>query len=340
LAKKTDCSRRPARSHFTLARRLFRMLTPADILGPGGRVAARLPNYEARDPQLRMAQAVWEALRQGHHLVAEAGTGVGKSFAYLVPAVLAVTADQEAGEHPPPGPDVSRRESPKDKAPADGKRLRRVVVSTHTISLQEQLMRKDLPLLNSVIPREFTAILGKGRGNYISLRRLRTAVGRASSLLAYDEQLEQLGSIDAWSRDTADGSLSDLPFRPQPAVWDEVASDSGNCLGRECPHYGDCYYFRARRRMQNAQILVVNHALLCSDLALRRVGASLLPDYDALILDEAHTLEDVAGDHFGLRVTWGPAESTLQSADQQGPAGTRGLESGPDAGGYLRSDGR
>ncbi len=265
-------------------------LTPESILGPDGRIAVRLKNYEHRPQQLEMAKAVWSALRQGHHLVAEAGTGVGKSFAYLVPAVLAVSEDYE-----------------KD----DENAVRRVVVSTHTISLQEQLLHKDLPLLNSVIPREFTSVLVKGRRNYISLRRLDNALSRAGTLFASDEELQQLRSIRSWAQKTDDGSLSDLSFQPDSSVWDEVASDSSNCMGRNCPRHKDCFYFLARRRIFNAQILIVNHALFFSDLALRRAGASLLPTYAAAILDEAHTVEAVAGDHLGISVRSGQVQYVL-----------------------------
>ncbi len=259
-------------------------LDPRDILGPGGRIAQRLPHYEHREQQLQMADAVRDALQEGHHLLAEAGTGVGKSFAYLVPAILAVSEDRKSG---------------------DSDAVRRIVLSTHTISLQEQLIRKDLPLLNAVIPREFTAVLVKGRRNYLSRRRLANALSRASSMFATEEEFEQLRVIRAWSQQTNDGSLSDLPFRPLGQVWDEVASDTGNCMGRNCPHYDKCFYFLARRRAHHAQLLVVNHALFFSDLALRRAGASLLPKYDAVILDEAHTLESVAGEHLGIGVTSG-----------------------------------
>lgn len=242
-----------------------------------------------------MAEAVEQALRQGQHLLAEAGTGVGKSFAYLVPAIQYVTAEaaQPAGDEEAPRP------------------ARRVIISTHTISLQEQLLHKDLPLLRSVFPEEFTAVLVKGRGNYLSLRRLKMAQERGRSLLADREELEELGRIAGWAKQTSDGSLSDLPFRPQVAVWDEVASDHSNCLGRNCPHHRDCFYFRARRRMYHAQILVVNHALFFSDLALRRVGASILPPYDAVIFDEAHTLEAVASDHLGLNLSSGQVQYVL-----------------------------
>ncbi len=265
-------------------------LTPTEILGPQGRIAVRLGGYEERPQQLAMADAVAEAIAGRHHLIAEAGTGVGKSFAYLVPAILAVTEGQETG----------REGGPK-----------RVVISTHTISLQEQLLQKDLPLLNSVIPREFTATLVKGRGNYLSQRRLDSALGRAASLFSEEQELDQLRSIARWARETGDGSRSDLSFRPFAGVWDEVASDSGNCLGNSCPTYKSCFYYQARRRATNAQLLIVNHALFFSDLALRQLGVSILPDYDVVVFDEAHTVEGVAGDHLGVRVTSGQVEYVL-----------------------------
>lgn len=272
------------------------MLTPAEILGPGGRIAARLPNYEHRAEQLAMADAVAHALQQGRHLVVEAGTGVGKSFGYLVPAILAMTGDQA---------------SPAEAEEGEARQRKRIVISTHTISLQEQLMTKDLPLLRSVMPHEFTAVLVKGRRNYLSRRRLNAALGRAESLFQQPEEFEQLRAIRDWTKETTDGSLSDLQFKPLGAVWDEAASDSGNCMGRTCPTHSQCFYYAARRRIFNTQILVVNHALFFSDLALRRAGASILPDYDAVVFDEAHTLEAVAGDHLGLSVSSGQVEYLL-----------------------------
>lgn len=275
------------------------MLTPADILGPSGRIAARLAHYEQRPQQLEMADAVAAAIRDRRHLMAEAGTGVGKSFAYLVPAILAVA-----------GPQADEKTA--DDGKSEGKPpKRRVVVSTHTISLQEQLLHKDLPLLNSVIPLEFTAVLVKGRGNYLSLRRMNNAMARANSVLQREEEFRQLRDLVAWSKATSDGSLSDLGYKPFSTVWDEVESDSSNCLGRQCPTYKDCFYYQARRRVQHAQILLVNHALFFSDLALRREGASILPDYDIAIFDEAHTLESVASDHLGISVSSGQVEYIL-----------------------------
>ncbi|HUY33137.1 MAG TPA: helicase C-terminal domain-containing protein [Pirellulales bacterium] len=270
-------------------------LTPAEILGPEGRIAARLRHYERRPQQLAMAEAVAKAIASQRHLVVEAGTGVGKSFAYLVPAILATI---------PPTP---------EKKPPDGKppKRRRVVVSTHTISLQEQLLHKDLPLLNAVIPDEFTAVLVKGRGNYVSLRRLEGALSRAGSLFHDPEEFSELRYIDRWSRETTDGSLSDLDRRPLGAVWDEARSEQGNCMGRQCPTYNKCFYFASRRRMQHSQILLVNHALFFSDLALRQHDVSILPDYDVAIFDEAHTIEAVAGDHLGMKVSSSQVEYTL-----------------------------
>ncbi|HEY2416257.1 MAG TPA: helicase C-terminal domain-containing protein [Pirellulaceae bacterium] len=285
-------------------------LTPSSILGPDGRIAARLPSYEHRPQQLAMADAVERALVDGHHLVVEAGTGVGKSFAYLVPAISYVTADpaRAVGNalRGVPGDDDDD-----DFESAEQKPRRRVIISTHTISLQEQLLQKDLPLLRSVIPDEFTAVLVKGRGNYLSLRRMNLAGERSASLFSQSEEMHDLRQIIAWSKKTGDGSLSDLSFRPKPSVWDEVQSDSSNCLGRKCKTYNDCFYYRARRRVHNAQLLIVNHALFFSDLSLRRVGASILPDYDTVIFDEAHTLESVAGDHLGIKITSGQVSFLL-----------------------------
>ncbi|MDG2207785.1 MAG: helicase C-terminal domain-containing protein [Pirellulales bacterium] len=271
------------------------MLAVDDILGPAGRIAARLKNYEERPEQQEMAAAVAKAIEQQKHLIVEAGTGVGKSFGYLVPAILAATERGEAND------EKSQKSS-----------SHRIIVSTHTISLQEQLLGKDLPLLNSVIPREFTTVLVKGRRNYLSLRRLQSARSRSASLFHEPKEFDALQKLDRWSQVTRDGSRSDLDYTPDASVWDEVVSDSGNCMGRNCPTYQDCFYYQARRRMDHAQILVVNHALFFSDLALRRAGASLLPDADVVIFDEAHTLEEVASKHLGLSVSSGQVRYVLQ----------------------------
>lgn len=253
------------------------------ILGQDGSIARRLDSYESRPEQLSLAASVEDAIRNKHHLVAEAGTGVGKSFAYLIPAILA-----------------ARQQRDKDD------KCKRIVVSTNTISLQEQLIASDIPFLQSVMPVEFSAVLVKGRSNYISLRRAGKAVQRASQKMIFEmDGQRQLAQIYDWAGKTTDGSRADLPFRPMPQVWDEVGSDHGDCMGKKCPTHNECFYYKARRRVWNADLLVVNHALFFSDLALRRDGASLLPDYDTVIFDEAHTVESVAADHMGIRLSEG-----------------------------------
>lgn len=295
------------------------------ILGPGGSISRRLTNYEPREQQLAMAREIAAAIAAKEHLVVEAGTGTGKSFAYLVPAILHATANQvedatddddelddTVSKKQPSRGDVNNQGDKKASKPGDKKgekeepkKRRRVLISTHTISLQEQLIDKDVPLLNSVIPREFSAVLVKGRGNYLSLRRMDRAVAKSVSLMANDFQMDQLRGIKEWSKTTGDGSLSTLPIKPDNAVWDEVRSDTSNCLRSKCPQFKKCFYFRARRRAQNAQVMIVNHAMLFTDMAMRRQGFSLLPDYDVVILDECHTIEAVAGDHLGIRITSG-----------------------------------
>jgi ATP-dependent DNA helicase DinG len=282
-----------------------------DLLGPSGRLAARLTGWESRPQQLEMARLVTEAIRRRRHAVVEAGTGTGKSLAYLVPAILAATADQVTAS-PPARPASDECEPDWDDADtAAAERPRRVVVSTHTIALQEQLITKDIPLVASVMPREFSAVLVKGRGNYVSLRRLQLGLERSGSLFDGEGERAELVEIGSWARHTADGTLSDLPALPGDHVWDEVKSDSGNCMGRACPTYRDCFYYAARRRMQHAQVLVVNHALYFADLAMRRAGASLLPNHDIVVFDEAHTLEAVASEHLGVGVSSGGIERVL-----------------------------
>ena len=260
------------------------MLTVEEILGPDGLIAKRIPGFEHRPQQIQMAEAVASAMATPNHLVVEAGTGVGKSFGYLVPAILSLGQNQ------------SSEVEEKDR--------KRIVVSTNTISLQEQLMAKDIPLLNSILPIEFSAVLAKGRSNYMSKRRLNSALKKSKSLFNSSNETDQLQVLRSWNAETADGSRSSLAEKPIPNVWDEVQSESGNCLGKSCATHNDCFYFKARRRLQNADILIVNHSLFFSDLALRRLGVSILPDYHTAILDEAHTLENVAANHLGLSVSW------------------------------------
>jgi ATP-dependent DNA helicase DinG len=280
----------------------------SSILGAGGSIAQRLGNFEPRQQQLEMAGAVAQAIAQRHHLMVEAGTGVGKSFAYLVPAMHSALANDEC----------------------------RIVVSTHTISLQEQLIRKDIPFLQSVFPEPVRAVLVKGRANYLSKRRLRVARNKASNLLYEHHASQQLQTIGEWSRTTKDGSRSDLAFRPLGPVWELVESDSGNCLGKKCKDYDECFYFKARRHVHQARILVVNHALFFLDLFVRSQGRErqgrerqgrergILPDYQVAVLDEAHTLEDVAAEHLGLQITRGQIEYLLNKLLHERQSGGAG----------------
>ncbi len=247
----------------------------SDILGPDGAIARRLGDkYESRPQQMEMAAAVTSALADSKHVMVEAGTGVGKSFGYLLPAIdFAV------------------------------KHKKKVVISTHTISLQEQLIDKDIPLIQAVYPDEFTAVLIKGRSNYLCQRRLDQAKQRQSMLFENERQLNSLWAIEEWANKTGDGSLATLPQVPERDVWDKVCAEHGNCLGKKCNFYEHCFWQAAKRRMNGGTILVVNHALFFSDLALRMAGVNYLPKYDAVIFDEAHTIEDVAGDHFGLQIS-------------------------------------
>jgi ATP-dependent DNA helicase DinG len=244
------------------------------VLGPGGLVSRRLSSFEERPEQLRMAKRIEECLRRGRHLLVEAGTGVGKSFAYLVPAIL------RAGE-------------------ADEK----VVVATHTISLQEQLLGKDLPFLSGILPAEFSVVLAKGRRNYLCRRRLQTAVDEEQAFFDFVEEKTELRRIARWAGETEDGSLQDLDPAPSEDVWSRVCAETGACLGRRCRMQDKCHFQQARRRLQNANVVIANHALFFSDLSLRAEGANLLPDYDILVVDEAHEMENSAAEHLGLRVS-------------------------------------
>jgi ATP-dependent DNA helicase DinG len=278
------------------------------ILGLGGPVARALgADYEPREPQIRMAEAVAHAMERRRTLLVEAGTGVGKSFAYLIPAIDRC---------------LNRGET--------------VVVATNTIALQEQLIERDIPLLRATLAEreqradapapgapappswagDLRACLVKGRGNYISIRRLKLASTRQNKLLPDAPARRSLHAIEEWAYDTEDGTLSTLPQLERPGVWDKVQSDSANCMGRKCPHFNQCFYQSARREMERSNLLICNHALFFSDLALRARGHGFLPKYDHVILDEAHGLEDVAAEHFGLSLTEGRVRHLLSTLHQ------------------------
>lgn len=252
--------------------------------------AAAIP-FEIRPQQQKMAEAVAAALLDQTHLAVEAGTGVGKTFAYLVPLLLWALPRQQ-----------------------------RVAVSTYTINLQEQLMFKDVPFLLKNMGLDFKVALCKGRHNYVCLRRLESAYQLSGDLFNKNREKELI-RIRHWAdagglahrspereapRD-AGGSLADFSdvAQPAPAVWQQVCSEPDNCLARRCRHYARCFLMKARNAAFNADLLILNHHLFFSDLALRRSGGGILPDFEAIVLDEAHTLEDIAGEHLGLRVSQG-----------------------------------
>lgn len=263
---------------------------PHAVISSDGPIARRLGDaFEHRPQQHAMIDAVRAALAidagEPRCAVIEAGTGVGKSFAYLLPAVEAVLRAKADGlaKHP------------------EGRG--RIIISTHTIALQEQLIQKDIPLLRSVIGEEFTAVLAKGRGNYLSRRRLNRAWERQAQLFGAAAEIETLERVADWASRTQDGSLATLPVLKKPSVWMNVQSDAEDCLGKRCPTFNTCFFQAARRRMQNADLLIVNHALFFADLSLRAQGHAILPDYEHVILDEAHTVEDVASEYFGLSIS-------------------------------------
>lgn len=239
--------------------------------GSGGGGAFR---FEVRPQQETMAVAVADTLEAGGALLIEAGTGVGKSLAYLVPLLLHAL---QTGE--------------------------KVLVSTYTIALQEQLMRKDLPLLRNMLGLSFRAVLVKGRSNYLCLRRMHRATKGQQELFATPERAE-LTRITNWATTAKEGSLQELSPAPRQSVWTSVCAERGNCLGRKCPYRQECFFQRARARIHEADLLVVNHHILFSDMAIRAGGgAGFLPSVAAVVLDEAHTVEDAASDHLGLRVS-------------------------------------
>jgi ATP-dependent DNA helicase DinG len=248
----------------------------ADWLRPGGRIAEHIDGYEERPQQIAMLEAVAEAFNRDGIAVVEAGTGTGKSLAYLLPAIAWAVANNE-----------------------------KVVVATHTINLQEQLLEKDLPLLRQATGLKFEAAMLKGRNNYLCRRKahyLRTH----PEFIDAAEKDRQLAQIQEWIKTTKDGSRSDLPFEPDPDVWEGVMSEADNCLRARCPFYQKCFYYNARRTAAGAQVLVANHHLLMADLALRAESenytqSAVLPPFHRVIVDEAHHLEEVATGYFGAR---------------------------------------
>lgn len=245
--------------------------------GPEGSLARSFRDYEHRPQQTEMVREIARAFNEGRIAVVEAGTGVGKSFAYLAPAIVWAQQNQT-----------------------------RIVISTNTTNLQEQLLRKDIPELQKLLGTNVRVALVKGRNRYLSRRRL--AFARAHPELLDTTKYEELERLAEWAETTTDGTRDDLSLTVAEETWDAVQSDQHDCLRALCPHFSRCFFYKSRQAAASAQIIVANHHLVLADLALRmqaggEVGVGILPPYDYLILDEAHTLDEVATDYFATSIS-------------------------------------
>ncbi|MGI9165204.1 MAG: ATP-dependent DNA helicase [Pyrinomonadaceae bacterium] len=244
------------------------------VFGPDGLIAQAHPEYEYRPGQIQMARAVMRAFEERHHLIVEAGTGTGKTLAYLVPAVAAALGGRG-----------------------------RVIISPGTKNLPEKLMEKDIPLLQNVLPKKFTAAYMKGRNNYVCLQRLNRA--QSSPVLDGLDEVDYFEDVTQWSRESPTGDRAELANLPEHlSFWRHIDARSDTCIGQKCPDFDPCFITRMRNRAQEADIVVVNHHLFFADLALRNSAyGNVLPDYSAVILDEAHLIEDVVSEYFGAQVS-------------------------------------
>jgi len=274
----------PAGSGVDLVKQVGEIFSPTGVL-------SRSKNFEFRPQQQQMAVAVAQALEKHEHLAVEAGTGVGKSLAYLVPAILYAAANKK-----------------------------KAVISTHTINLQEQLTQKDLPMLEKILPVKFSFMMLKGRANYLCTRRLQRAMQQSGNLFTSSEA-EELQRIYEWSKTTQDGSLSDFDVEPDPKVWEQVCSERGLCSPKTCGHPSEfakqnapCFFQRARNRILSSDVLVVNHTLFFTLLGglEEDLEGGILFRNDFLVFDEAHTMESVASRHIGLSVSSGQVRYALQ----------------------------
>lgn len=246
------------------------------LIQANGLFSHRLKGFESRLQQQEMMANVIDAYNKEHIALIEAGTGTGKSLAYLVPALIWAARFSE-----------------------------RTVISTNTITLQEQLVHKDIPSLLEILNLQLKIVLVKGMNNYICLRKFEDV---QSELPLFSSQGDQeMAKIEQWLQTSTDGSRSEMPFTPLPATWERIGAEHASCSHNECPHYENCYFYKARRFAQDAHLLIVNHHLLFADLIKRgdtqnSNGSSILPPYKRIILDEAHHIEDVATEHFAFRL--------------------------------------
>jgi ATP-dependent DNA helicase DinG len=240
-----------------------------EVLGEQGILAEGLDSYEYRPQQVAMAAAVWRALQEGGSLIVEAGPGTGKTFAYLIPAIY-------SGQ--------------------------RVVVSTGTKNLQEQIFFKDIPLLREMLPVKFTVAYMKGRENYLCWRRFK--IFRRQPLFKVLEEASFFKEVSTWASQTQTGDRSELGGIPEDfSAWAEICCSRDHCLGQECPDHKRCFLVRMRQSAAQAQVIVVNHHLFFADLAVRDTGGEVVPRYKRVIFDEAHQLEEVITAYFGLALS-------------------------------------
>ena len=269
------------------------MASLMEIFGPDGRLADRLPGYTFRAAQQQMAELVREAIDDGRHAALEAGTGIGKTFAYLVPVLLSG---------------------------------RRAIVSTGTRTLQDQLYSRDLPALGAVLGRPVEVALLKGRSNYLCWHRFETArLDGRDALPAYMREM-----LADWARTSVSGDLAELDeLSRDNALRGRITSTVDNCLGSRCESFDRCFVAEARRRAQAAQVVVVNHHLLLADLALKEAGfGDLLPDADVIVVDEAHQFPDIAQRVFGISIGSRELESLLRDIMGEGTAAGLGEQTG------------
>lgn len=245
-----------------------------EILGEGGLISQSLSGYEHRPGQIKMAAEVLTAFEQKRHLIVEAGTGTGKTLAYLVPAI-AYALDKK----------------------------QRVIISTGTKNLQEQLMEKDIPFLLDILPGKFKAAYMKGRANYACLYRIKKAEDQP--ILTGMADLDYFAEIGDWVKNTETGDRAELSDLPENlSFWPQINAKGDTCLGQKCPDFNECFVTKMRQRASEADIVIVNHHLFFADLGVRQTEfGAVLPDYSAVIFDEAHLLEDIASDYFGFQVS-------------------------------------
>ena len=270
------------------------------LLSNEGPLAQKLENFESRPPQQAMIEKVADAFNENKIAIIEAGTGTGKTMAYLLPAIEW---------------SVNNRE--------------RTVIATGTINLQEQLINKDIPLLQQTLDLKFRAELVKGRTNYACKRKLAEAEFQPE-LFTEPAQLQELRDIIAWAKKSPDGSKSDLAFIPQDQVWEKIQSESDTTLRAKCKFYHECFFYNARRRAASADVLIANHHLLFADLAVRQESAessevAVLPKYQRVILDEAHDVEEVASSYFGAATSYHGILRTLHKLYRVKEAKTTGV---------------